>query len=365
MQSSRSKSRMASATSGSEGDVDTDAESQKYRDEDVLTNASDRIKHMSFMMAILHRCLQEGDIIRAKRAFSLLIRTKDVDIRLNEMWSLGTEILMRHGSTIDLQSPEGVDDTGSGGTSHSNAAASRPYPRWGSARNIHKVRDYLETLSQHYPYDSNYPRSTSAIDFWPALYSIEIYNVDIECKRTLHRLEESSAMNEDDSMIDPPELYTETEDYDTAMQRREDDRVSKRWAAKDEIRHTAQEAAQAIAERLDNLMQTNPFTTHIELLRLRGMLALYIGDLNLPSRLLDRGGAEDNNIGSRLQSLSLNDHVRKSAQNQEERDAVRRREAEIERARGFFGRIIERGGELPAWLLKFLDPDEDEASILS
>lgn len=367
--SRRSGSRTTSATSGSEGDVDTDGESRRQKEEEIPTNSSDRIKHMGTMVAILHRCIHEDDIPRAKRAFSLLIRTKDVDIRLNEMWTLGTEILMRDGEDKNRkdqpdvsQVPDNASEEGS--PTGSTAARPRP-PRWGSARNMEKVRDYLGTLAQHHPYDSHFPRSTSAVDFWPALYNIEIYNVDIECKLALHRLDESAALQEDDMMLDPPLSQDGSDDCDAQVQHHHDDRTAMQWAAKDEIRHTTQEAAQGIAERMDDLMQTVPYTTHVELLRLRGLLALYIGDLHLPSRLLDRSGVAGNKIGERLQRLSLAEHVYKSAQSQDERDAVRWREAEIEKARGFFERMVEKGGELDPWLLKFLDPDEDETSVLS
>ncbi|KAK6067011.1 hypothetical protein SCUP234_11848 [Seiridium cupressi] len=369
--SRRSRSRLSATTSGSETDGDTDVESLKQRREEVLAGGSEKFRYMSTMMAILHRCIHENDMPRAKRAFGLLIRTPEVDMRINEMWTLGTEILMREGETRGQRHPSRdpaqMQDDLATDSGEETMDPRPPPPRWGSADNMAKARDYLETLAQHHPYDHHYPRSISAVDFWPALYNIEIYNIDVEHRRALHRLEESDPVADDDNESLPPASQDGSEDYDAQILRRHDDRAGAKWAARDEIRHETQVAAQQIAERMDDLMQTVPYTTHIELLRLRGMLALFIGDLYLPARLLDSGDFAGSNIGNRLQELSLAANIRKYIQSQEDRDAVRRRNEEIEKSRGFFGRIVEKGGELEPWLSKFLDPDDnddDDASSL-
>ncbi|KAI0132709.1 hypothetical protein BJ170DRAFT_615069 [Xylariales sp. AK1849] len=352
----RGRSRMSATTSGSEADLDTDAsESQQRRVDGLAGDHSARMKHINTMMAIMYRCLHEGDIARAKRAFGLLIRTKDVDIRLHGMWAIGTEILMREGEddhTQDARVNAGADATTADGE-ETDIATTRPPPRWGSAANVDTVRDYLENLIHQHPYDPHLPRSTSAADFWPALFSIEVYNIDAECKRALHRLAQE-VESPPDTESEPPLSQSGSEDYETQMSRREDGRKDMQWAAKDEIRHGTRAAAEQIATRMDQLMENAPYTAHLELLRLRGMLALFIGDMHLSSRLVEKSELED-----RLRGLSLHEGLRKGAGKEQDREAARHREEEYEKARVYFQRILEKGGELEPWLVRFLDPDED------
>ncbi|KAH6660692.1 hypothetical protein BKA67DRAFT_687056 [Truncatella angustata] len=355
-QRGRRQSRMSTLGSGSEADVDTDGESKRQSEVEMTPSSSQKFKHMNTMMAILHRCIHEGDIPRAKRAFSLLIRTKDVDIRLNEMWTLGTEILMRDGE-------ERRDGHHFEGEEAQEVSSQQP-PRWGSTNNIEKVRNYLETLAQYNPYDHHFPRSISAVDFWPALYSIEIYNIDAECRRALHRIDQSSIPADDSGIMSdlPSSQHELEEDHGTQTQKRQYEQENTVWEACDEVRHATQVAAQQIAARMDNLMQSVPYSTHIELLRLRGMLSLFIGDLYLPTRLLKSGSANSRSVGDRLQGLSLATH---NTHGMDDRDAIRRREQEIEQASVTFERIVERGGQLEPWLNRYLDPDDDQASMLS
>ncbi|KAF7524040.1 hypothetical protein G7054_g11552 [Neopestalotiopsis clavispora] len=393
----RSRSKTSGgATSESEADAtDTEGETVRQRSargsgggdgNDLVSSHADIFKHMSTMMTILHRCIHEGDMVRAKRAFGLLLGTRHVDVRLNNMWTLGTEILMRDGE--EKKGPKLGSAKGDGDFSAAAADSSRdnddedpdtaadgsngrlPLPaRWGSADNIQKVRDYIETLAQHYPYDAQFTRSVSAVDFWPALYNIEIYNVDAEHRRALHRLEESAALEDEDEddnrEIDMPDGDDDDEnddDYEARLERRsqkrEADRAQRRCAARDEIQNETRMAAQQIAERMDNLMMAAPYTTHVELLRLRGMLSLFIGDLQLPTRLLHRC----NLIGyttNELRLTTLKERVRNQVQSQEDWDAVWKWESEIDRAKLQFEKMAERGIPLEPWLAKYLEPDED------
>ena len=58
-----------------------------------------------------------------------------------------------------------VVEAGAGADTAADGSNGRPPlpARWGSADNIQKVRDYIETLAQHYPYDAQFTRSVSAI----------------------------------------------------------------------------------------------------------------------------------------------------------------------------------------------------------
>ncbi|KAI6093507.1 hypothetical protein F4821DRAFT_274098 [Hypoxylon rubiginosum] len=297
---------------------------------------SDRLKHLSTLTAVVHRCLAEGDIARAKRAFGLLVRTKDVDIRLAGFWAVGSEILMRDGEAdqqpLDHQRPR----------------------RWGTAANTDRVRDYLETLIQQHPHDVHRPHLTSAMDFWPALFGIEIYSLDAEYQNTLRRLR---ADEEEDGDNDDDMAYGAEEDDDENQYERQQRREAAR-AQRDELRLDTRDAAARVAHRMDQTMETAAFGANRELLRLHGNLCLYIADLCIPSRLIDE--YEDDNSSEELSPRQIEDKLRKRAESADEYDALSRRRVELEKAREFFQKIVDGGGEVDDWVRKFVLGEEDD-----
>ncbi|KAI5788323.1 RNA polymerase I-specific initiation factor-domain-containing protein [Geopyxis carbonaria] len=56
-----------------------------------------RAKHIAVITTLLHRCLLTHDWTRARRAYGLLLRGKDVDVR--RVWGVGVDILLRVGET--------------------------------------------------------------------------------------------------------------------------------------------------------------------------------------------------------------------------------------------------------------------------
>ncbi|RYP58299.1 hypothetical protein DL769_009019 [Monosporascus sp. CRB-8-3] len=394
----------ASRSGAESSDVGTDADAKADGNGVPVTlkHHSARLRHLSTMTAILHRCLSEGDIPRAKRAFGLLVQTREVDIRLNHLWAVGSEILMRDGETEQQQQQrrrrgsrrsgddttaavaEAAGDTTDHGEAHGQGEEDETPRRWGSAANVDKVRTYFENLIQQYPHDPHRPRLTSALDFWPVLFGIEIYNIDAEYRRALRRLaaaedEEGGGDDDDDDDDDDeggaglevgedPGLdpYADDEDAEASglLRRRGDDGTREwRWAARDELRRETAIAAQQIAARMDRLMENAPYSKHLELLRLRGMLALFVGDLCLPARLVESAGRGTAGGGRRTKTpsfSSLADDLASRAGGPEERSAVARRREELERAKGFFFRIAENGGALDGWARKLVEEEEEE-----
>ncbi|KAK7748465.1 hypothetical protein SLS62_008504 [Diatrype stigma] len=441
LSSGRRRGRRTQAANDATADADADAGgADALSPTMVVKRHSARLKHLGTVTAIMHRCLSEGDVARAKRAFGLLVRTREVDIRANHLWTVGAEILMRDGETISaaaaasangetkqrqrrLKSDEMVeveDGEGEGegeGEGQGNDQG-RPLPpppppplRWGSTANFDAVRAYFENLIQQHPHDPHRPHLTSALDFWPVLYGIEIYNTDAEFRAALHQLDVAMAASEDEE--DEGEGgeealhggfgfgfgYGAEEGADDEEERRmearmrqrqkeRDDEVERRnaprWAARDELRHETRTAAQRIAARMDETMLIAPYTKHLELLRLRGMLALFIGDMHLPARLIDvvnRSGVDaDAGVGvgvgatssrpatakkissSKTTSLlpEITQSLARAARGPEERSALMSRREEQERARGFFARIVENKGVLDGWVKRFVEEEEDD-----
>ncbi|KAI1079084.1 hypothetical protein F5B20DRAFT_571116 [Whalleya microplaca] len=357
--SSRRRSNRMSSTSGGGGESEAEASAAEDRGraarlETTAKQHSARLKHLSTLTAVMHRCLNDGDIPRAKRAFGLLLQTRDVDIRLKNLWAVGSEILMRDGETEENRRRQSMDRSLPGGDTGEGQSA-LPH-RWGSAANIDTVRHYFEHLIQQHTYDAHRPHLISGVAFWPALFGIEIYNLNAEFQRALHRLgteiEESGL-----EMDDMDDMALSDEALEAQRQQKDEARQELTWAARDEVRQETQIAAQQIATRMDQVMENAPYSTHHELLRLRGHVSLFIADLYLPSRIVDRPDV----IEDRMEGLSLRDKsLRAHADGAEEHYALGQRKEEQERARFFFREILQNDGELDAWVLKFVEEDEHD-----
>ncbi|KAJ9162295.1 hypothetical protein NKR19_g1441 [Coniochaeta hoffmannii] len=297
------------ATTGGETDGETDAEVGKRKAAErrlrgVGRERRERERNIGVLVGILRRCVAEGDMVRAKRAFGLLVRAKidgrGVDLRSEGFWGLGAEILMRDGETPG----EGGDDD-RGGRKR----------RWGSVQNMVLVRRFFEDLIQLHPYNRLHPDAISALDFYPVLFSCEMYNVHVELEMALGRVDEE---NEKDS---------EMQDDDSTRERR-------LKAAKDELREGALEVMRGVAGRMDELMMTLPYSKSLEMLRLRGMIALFMGDLEVPSPPRE----ED-----------------------EEEEGMMKRDTEQKRAVGLFKKVLAGGGELEPWIRRLVaEHDEDD-----
>ncbi|TLD30751.1 hypothetical protein PspLS_02892 [Pyricularia sp. CBS 133598] len=297
-------------------------------------------RHLGVLTALIHRSLEEGDIARAKRAFGLLVRSEiwgaSVDLRKNGYWALGAEILMREDERPP--SPSGAE---AGGEEEDNAMRSdddvvdkeEAIPcRWGRASNMPAVREYFRSLISQYPWNRFHPRSMSALSFWPALLGCELYNTWIEQVRALKRLEIEA---EDWSLVDDTNeegAHDGSGAVDSAylkLQRRKRE-------ARDAIRLEALRQMRDVARSMDDLMIAPPYSTSHEILRLRGMIALYMADLVVPPRPRTEG---------------------------EEHEAKVQRGTEMDRARHRFRKIIEDGGEVERWVGDFVSrstDDEDE-----
>ncbi|CAK7564839.1 MAG: hypothetical protein SEPTF4163_002742 [Sporothrix epigloea] len=232
-------------------------------------------------------------LARAKRAFGLILRTevrgKPVDLRRNFLWAMGAEILMREGEVKGRESD------------HSGSSTRETHSRrWGSAVNLPRVRAFYEDLIQQHPYNRLWPRSVSALTFWPAMAGTELYNIHAEVKRAMERLddkarergEEEQTKNELDDSADGEEGESDKDsageghygghdhdddyafDQDVRRRRNHPDRL-----AREDARREALSQARDLARRMDAIMATAPYATSPEMLRLRGMLALFMGDL--------------------------------------------------------------------------------------
>jgi hypothetical protein len=298
-----------------------------------------RMQHLGVLTTILQRCLLEGDIPRASRAWAMLLRAqhngKGIDIRSSGYWGIGAELLIRGGEkparglrrfgeagSASSESDAGESDEDGESDSGQEKGYDQGERRWGTASGLEKAKDYYERLILQYPYTRQYHDSVNSLDFWSAMLSCEIYGIQFEQKEALRKvaIEEESedvVMADISSEEDENLRSDDTDTYFAAQQRKEaHQRARKRdtiWIKCDQIRHTALVATEKIAARMDELMATPPYSDSHVLQRLRGMLALYIGDLSVPdifkAESEQDGDGDDERENSYVNSIERRDRL--------------------------------------------------------
>ncbi|KAL0944208.1 uncharacterized protein CTRU02_202095 [Colletotrichum truncatum] len=302
--------------------------SRKKDGEKKARYASEKQQFRPLVRAI-YGFLDKGDVANAKRAFGILVRShvygKPVDIRRNNYWALGAEILMREGDGRESRADESQEV--------------EAYP----AENILRVREYFQDLIQRYPYNFKYRNAVSAVDFWPALLSYEVYQVHTQQTASLRRLEREVEDWEDDSWQEPhpgsgiDEMMDDTDMKAEIPVWQADARDRRLRQARDLIRVRTLDGLRQVASRMDDLLEDRPYSTKPELLRLRGMVSLYMGDLLIPACAQTEGQMAEAKV---------------------------RREAERNNALSSFQRMIEYGGRPDAFVQGILAPTEEDTGPL-
>ncbi|QSZ35711.1 hypothetical protein DSL72_006833 [Monilinia vaccinii-corymbosi] len=328
---------------------------RRKREERKSGRSNLRIQHLGVLVAIMMRNLEEGDMERAGRAWGLLLRTqvggKGVELRSTGFWGIGAELLMR--GVVNKQRKEwwegGDEEEPREGDEESEIKdKEEKEKRYGTAEGLLKAKDYYERLILQYPYKRQFHGSVTALDFWPAMLGCEIYGIQFEHKDKLRKIAKQAEKDEDGDISDG-NIRDEDENMGNgdnegdpgdeaflAHQRRQTRllkrRKEKRWEERDEVRRTALAAMELVAQRMDELMTTPPYSDSGALLRLRGMVALYVGDLCVPEQWeCDEevgGGAMD--ADKRFLLRQRDAEVRRGGE---------KREVERRRARGLFGKI--------------------------
>ncbi|KAM0281783.1 hypothetical protein ACHAQH_003365 [Verticillium albo-atrum] len=253
--------------------------------------------------------LARGDVLAAKRAFGLLMRSrvsgKPVDIRRNHYWELGAEILMREPMPEEKAAWAPADDD-----EDQRERRKKQQHRYPIA-NVPQVKEYFQGLIRNYPHHLGARKAASALQFWPAQVSYEISQMHAQHSAALDDLNTKAAILEMDTDLDMYNAEAEdefdSEDRDPfsleenpsgkhrgldALANAREDRLRQ---ARDEIRVKTLDGMRDLASRMDKILDSPPFSRSPELQRLRGMVSLYIADLLVPAyapRPEDREEAE-------------------------------------------------------------------------
>ncbi|KAJ5776830.1 hypothetical protein N7520_000076 [Penicillium odoratum] len=294
----------------------------------VLESYSLRVQHITALTTVLHRCLYEGDFRRAGRAFGLLLRENfrgtPVDVRHGDKWNFGADILLRRGAKR-----------------HSDTNEDGDIPATFTIRGFAEAKAYYEKLILLHPYARNVPHVTSALQFYPAMFGLWIYVTQEESSLERKKIEHGDTSNDDmsdDELFDDEVYDDEDLDYTGRALYKNQTRISA-------IRSRELEQAQQIARRIDTLLGSPPYSDSVELLELRGMVCLWIGDLLISS--LPPSARKEKQSPETISTDGGNDPYKTQLAERLAMDnrwrAVEQRRLEVDKAREFLEEAEKRG----------------------
>ena len=306
-----------------------------------------RLQHISVLSNILHRCLLERDYIRAGRAWGLIIREEfrgvPVDVRTGGRWGIGAEILLQRGRQIsDEASRAAGDDT---------ARGSGPAGLCFTRKGFEEAKEYYERMVVQHPFRKSAPDAVSSMQFYPAMFGLWVYVA-----------QEESKFARQDIRSEHEDAGEFSEEEDTASeiggQAGSNQKIRALIA---EVRARELDEAGKIAARLDELLMSFPYSDSPELLELRGMISLWIGDLHVYSLPQGAGGQGydlEEGDGSDEDRMPMEETLESVQVRRERRLAAEKRQTEVRKSRDFFEKAKKRGKGMTSTLKDFhLDDD--------
>ncbi|KAF2805684.1 uncharacterized protein BDZ99DRAFT_109683 [Mytilinidion resinicola] len=266
-----------------------------------------RQTHIGNLTTMLHRCLLEGDYERAGRAWGMLLRShargRPIDVRHNGRWAIGAEIHLQRNRISRQSQPDAHVEDSASIQSHTDQLPASIEEDLFSEEGFRQARHYYDLLILQYPARKMHAHAVNQGHFYPAMFSLWIYEASQQSKiakerlRSAPRSSTSHSKGSDDSDMDDSEYK---DDAYVHINKPFNGHVSS-----EERRIIAVELkrARAIAERLDQLLGAPPFDKRPDLLQLRDMVALWIGDLLCQ----DAPGPDPMNEDG-MESNSISDH---------------------------------------------------------
>ncbi|BAE65028.1 unnamed protein product [Aspergillus oryzae RIB40] len=285
-----------------------------------------RLQHIAVLSSILHRCLLNRDYVRAGRAWGLILREEfrgnPIDVRVEGRWGIGAEILLRRDRQLS-------DITSGSARSVRNGQKTEASKLCFTREGFEAAKQYYERLIIQYPFRKTAPDFTSSLHFYPAMFGLWVYVTQEESNAARqdiwNRQEVAPKEDPDDAASDPESSDGSSQETQSLVA---------------DIRAIELHEAQKIAARMDEVLVSPPYSDSPELLELRGMVSLWIGDLfmsSLAHRVEDNDGFDDND-------LTAGEDFQNSIQaRREQRLADEKRQSEVEKAHDLFEKAKQRG----------------------
>lgn len=248
---------------------------------DIQTNlAGDpglRQRHLAAMTTTLQRCLLEGDYIRAGRAWGLLLRSEHgghtMDLRTNNRWGIGAEILLRRDVELARKRKEGRMSN-----LHEIAMLDQARNCWFNVDGFEKAKNYYERLVLQYPYRKAAPNAKGPLDFYRAMFGLWIYAVNEQHSAELGSIRKHTDRSQHHERRVDDETESESESDGASAS---DVEMELRYSQERERgRKSTLQRAQEIASRLAELLISPPYTNSDIFRDLREMIDMWIKDLS-------------------------------------------------------------------------------------
>lgn len=238
-----------------------------------------RQQHLIALTAILHKCVLEGDFIRAGRAWGMLLRAEhnghSLDLRTTDRWGLGAEIIVRR----EAQLVRNQDGPGNPLNRHGTDDQHHMPGDFFDPQAFEQAKDYYERLALQYPYRKAFPHTTGPQDFYLAMFSLWIYSVQKQHSLALAEIGKGAAdgVPTDAWVLD------------------QNDMGRRQYRQRNAVRHDTLQRADVIAARFEELLTSPPYFDDTTYSQLQGMVNLWIEDLS-NARNHSGSGDEDGNI---------------------------------------------------------------------
>jgi len=327
----------AAASKTSPGAFDADSAPQRQ-----LPKTSLKLKHLDVLTTILHRCLLAGDYERGARAWAMLLRAQlsghALDPRALGRWAIGAEMLLRlRGTDSTAVTIVGVapEDNRNSSTGDAYDVDVTPPPSQAllppfGPDGPRAARTYLERLILQFPYQRSNPHAVNSLTFYPHFFGLWVYEVTESSRQARDALFRSDNQDHDDSL---DSINSEPESAASDHSQKRERRLA-------ELHAEELTRANQIADRLDQLLLSPPTDNDPDLLHLRGMIALWIGDLkasNARKHLRSPGASDEDDDDKAMANFRARSEAQKS---------LAAREAEVERAKAFFRRARQNGAQI-------------------
>lgn len=293
--------------------------------EKVSSNMGLRQHHLSTVTAILHRCLLDRDYIRAGRAWATLLRAEQnghsMDLRTHGRWGVGAEILMQCESQMAQKHLD-----------HSVVESANATCNLGvKAESMEKSLEYYERIILQYPYRKAFPDATGPLDFSIAMFSLWIYTVKERSSIALMAVHSSDGDTNEDNA---------DESDDNAQRSSASDMESDRYLKQEQVKRNTLQSTHEIANRLDGLLESPPYSDNAKFWKLRGEVSLWIADL------LEAAGSSKfgptvsgDDQGLTLRSSSMPEIVSRSTPLNNGDEGEQERQRALEKAKEAFKRV--------------------------
>lgn len=239
----------------------------------VQSNQGFRGHHAVALTTVLHRCLLQGDYLRAGRTWGILLRmrvaTGSLDLKNHDHWGLGAEILCHRHSQLNpniaRQEGEPLVD---GNDTNEDSSLQSFY--WFNPEGFKEAREYFERLILQYPYQKYHASLINALDFYPAMFGLWIYSVQQQHGLKLqYRREPDPKIKEESSKVSQSAEKTSA----LGLEMEEDPQSAEA--------HTVYvDRAREIQNQLSVLLLSPPFSDNARLCKLQIMVDQWVSHIS-------------------------------------------------------------------------------------